>query len=84
MTDENVKDNGSPEIGVKAKVITIRNVGPRWQVEFEGVVTRRDIQRINRILTVEFTRAQRQYSIQRRKVLRTDTSKEHTNAIREE
>lgn len=84
MTDDNVNDNGSPEkeeSKVRAKIITIRNVGPRWLVEFEGVVTRRDIHRINRILTVEFTRAQRRYSLERKKALLTSKSKESPNAI---
>lgn len=55
---------------VRAKVVTIRNTGSaRWVVEFEGVVTRRDILRINRILKVEFARAQRRYSLNRKKLI---------------
>lgn len=79
MTDDKLTDNGTRKS--IAKVITITNVGPKWQVEFEGVVTRRDIHRINRILTVEFTRAQRRYSLQRKKAMRPSTTEESTNAV---
>lgn len=73
---EAITKNGS-EGEHRAKVITITNVGPRWNVDFEGVVTRKDIHRINRILTVEFSRAQRRYSMQRKKNLINKTSKEN-------
>ena len=67
MTDETQNNHQR----VRAKVVTIRNTGgARWEVEFEGVVTRRDIHRINRILNVEFARAQRRYSTQRKKLIR--------------
>ena len=60
--------NNHPKI-IRAKVVTIKNTGgARWEVDFEGVVTRRDIHRITRVLRVEFARAQRRYSIQRKKV----------------
>lgn len=64
----------------RAKVITITNVGPRWNVDFEGVVTRKDIHRINRILTVEFSRAQRRYSLQRKNNLKKSSMENVTDA----
>lgn len=64
ITDESSQNNQT----VRAKVVTIRNTGgARWEVSFEGVVTRRDIHRIGRILRVEFARAQRKYSVHRKR-----------------
>ncbi len=68
MMTDNSQNNHKPK--VRAKAVTLRNIGPaRWECEFEGVVTRRDIHRISRILKVEFARAQRRYSVQRKKAI---------------
>ncbi len=71
MTEDtnSISTNNHPPKIIRAKVVTIKNTGgARWEVDFEGVVTRRDIHRITRVLRVEFARAQRRYSIQRKKV----------------
>lgn len=77
---EKVTENGSESKQRIAKVITITNAGARWVVNFEGVVTKRDIHRINRILTVEFTRAQRRYSLNRKKELKNVSKETVTHA----
>lgn len=74
MIDEVSQNNHKP---VRAKVVTITHTGPaRWEVDFEGVVTRRDIHRITRVLRVEFARAQRRYSVLRKKGIALDRKAE--------
>lgn len=74
MSLDNSKISGNSESkdkdSVRAKVVHITCKGNRWIVEFEGVVTRRDIKKINRLLSVEFARAQRKYSMSRKRSLK--------------
>jgi hypothetical protein len=53
-------------------------VGPRWDITFEGVITRRDLMKLERVLKVEFAKAQRRHSLDRvraRQVEETPTEK---------
>ena len=52
-------NNGQPQ-----KRITITNTSQgRWTIDFEGVVTNRDIKKLQRILLVEFAKVQRRRSV---------------------
>lgn len=69
MTENNSEPQNNHLETVRTKVVTIRsNKTGRWEVDFDGVVTMRDIHRIARVLKVEFARAQRRYSMQRRRI----------------
>lgn len=50
----------------KQKIITLtNNGGPRWSAEFEGRITRRDIVKLNRIISVEYAKFERRRSVTR-------------------
>ena len=69
MSLEAEAESGSDNGLKRAKVIKLFSKGGRWTVEFEGLVTRRDIVKINRVLFVEFARAQRRQSIARKRAI---------------
>ncbi|MEK0325528.1 MAG: hypothetical protein QQN63_07470 [Nitrosopumilus sp.] len=69
MSLEAEAESGSDNGLKRAKVIKLFSKGGRWTVEFEGLVTRRDIVKINRVLFVEFARAQRRQSIARKRAM---------------
>lgn len=48
------------------KKITLTTIdGRSWTAEFVGRITRRDIKRLNRVLTVEFAKVQRKRSVEK-------------------
>ena len=76
MTDDSDRMN---------KSITLASVngGVKWSAEFSGVVTRRDIAKLSRILSVEFAKHERRRSTARKMTAQKDavTVKEPTNVI---
>lgn len=45
------------------KVTITETGGKRWTIEFEGEVTRRDVQKLYRLITVEFAKVMRKRSL---------------------
>src|SRR3990172_5285371 len=48
------------------KRVTMENsTGQRWDITFEGVITRRDLQKLQRLMLVEFVKFERKRSVQK-------------------
>ncbi len=61
---------------VKPKVITItKEVGKKWMIEFNGRVTRRDLNQVRRLLPVEYARLGRRRQRERLQKERMDRLK---------
>lgn len=61
------------ELEVTKAVHLVKRNGTRWSVELEGRITQRDINHLQRVLRVEFARARRRRSLERRKQNRVAT-----------
>ena len=53
----------TPDLGKEMKITFTKQPGQKWQVKFEGKISRRDINRLRTTLLIVYTRNKRKSSL---------------------